>query len=114
VSEDEIALYTAKHNDPALVSFLRDYREAGPVWSARVEQGRAELARALDELEGALDEAPWLSGEHYGLADISWVVNANRLRQAKVDLSPWPRLGDWADRAIARPAFERAVSNYRP
>ncbi len=67
-----------------------------------------------DGLEAALGDAPWLSGADYGLADISWVVNANRLKQAQVDLSAWSRFQDWAERAMARPAFERAVTSYRP
>ena len=71
-------------------------------------------AKFLNALEEALIEAPWLSGETYGLADISWVVNFNRLTQAGVDLSVWPRLVDWGERATARPAFDRAVVSYQP
>jgi glutathione S-transferase len=48
------------------------------------------------------------------MADISWVVNANRLNQAQIDTSAWPRFADWGQRAMARPAFDRAVASYRP
>jgi len=50
---------------------------------------------------------------HDGQVDISWVVNANRLQQAQVDTSAWPRYRDWAARAMARPAFDRAVTSYQ-
>ena len=73
-----------------------------------------ELGIALARLEEALSAAPWLSGQTYGLADISWVVNANRLAQAEVDLSRWPKFEEWSRRAISRPAFDRAVVSYRP
>jgi glutathione S-transferase len=114
VGAEEVALYEAKHRDTTLVAFLRDYAEEGPAWQARVAEAERELTTALDGLEAALGDAPWLSGADYGLADISWVVNANRLNQAQVDLSAWPRFQDWAKRAMARPAFERAVASYRP
>jgi glutathione S-transferase len=114
VGPDEVALYEKQHPDPSLASFLRDYAEAGPTWQKRVERGRRDLATTLDSLEAALADAPWLSGEAYGLADISWVVNANRLNQAGVDLAAWPRFQAWGRRAMARPTFDRAVASYRP
>ena len=65
-------------------------------------------------LEMALGGAPWLSGTRYGLADISWVVNLNRLQQAQVDLSGWARFVEWGERTMARAAFDRAVASYTP
>jgi glutathione S-transferase len=114
VGAEEIDLYERQHSDESLVEFLRDYAEAGPAWEARVDEARRELKTTLDTLESVLAESPWLSGSDYGLADISWVVNANRLQQAQIDLMDRPRLLDWAQRAMARPAFDRAVASYRP
>jgi glutathione S-transferase len=114
VDSEVIALYEKQHSDASLVAFLRDFAEAGPAWQARVEEAQRELAISLGTLESTLAESQWLSGPDYGLADISWVVNANRLQQAQVDLTGWPHFQDWAQRAIARPAFDRAVASYRP
>jgi glutathione S-transferase len=114
VDETELALYEAQHNDPKLVAWLRDYAEAGPAWDARVTEARQALVVGLDLVEGSLQDTPWLSGSTFGLADISWVVNVNRLNQANVDLTAWPRFQSLGDRAMARPAFERAVTNYTP
>lgn len=114
VGPEDVALYEERHPDPELAAFLRDYAEAGADWKARVERAQQQRVTTLDDLEAALDKAPWLSGESYGLADISWVVNANRLIQAQLDLAPWPRFRDWSQRAMSRPAFDRAVASYRP
>ena len=114
VGEAEVALYEAQHNDPALAAFLRDYAENGAAWQDRVAKAKVELEATLDRLEAALGEGPWLSGAQYGLADISWAVNLNRLNQAQLDLSRWPRFAAWGERATARPAFERAVVSYTP
>jgi glutathione S-transferase len=114
IGEAEMALYEKQHNDSTLVAWLRDYAEEGPAWRARVVEAREGMKVGLEGLESSLANASWLSGDNYGLADISWVVNANRLNQAGVDLSEWPRFVDWSERAMARPAFGRAVANYTP
>lgn len=114
VGEEELALFEERHPEPALVSFMRDYAEEGPAWRQRVASAERELGETLDALESALEQSPWLSGDAYGLADISWVVNANRLNQAGVDQTRWARFCEWGERAMARPAFDRAVASYRP
>jgi glutathione S-transferase len=114
VGPEEVALFEEKHNDRALAAFMRDYSENGAAWKERVRVARSDLESTLNTLESRLEAAAWLSGDEYGLADISWVVNANRLQQAQVDLGRWPRLCDWASRAMARPAFDRAVASYQP
>jgi glutathione S-transferase len=114
VGPEEVALFEEKHADATLAAFMRDYSENGVAWQERVAQARADLETTLDALEARLEQAPWLSGDAYGLADISWVVNANRLQQAQVDLERWPRFREWATHTMARPAFDRAVASYRP
>ncbi len=113
-SPEDVKLFEERHNDADLVSFVRDYSEDGPAWKQRVEDAQAGLVISLDKLEARLKETEWLSGDAYGLADISWVVNVNRLIQAQVDLSNWPGFRSWGERAMARPAFDKAVASYRP
>jgi glutathione S-transferase len=114
VGPQDLAFYEAHHRDKELVAFLRDYADDGPAWRARVEAAHAAMREALTRLEEALGRASWLSGERFGLADISWVVNGHRLEQARYDSTPWPRLRAWLARAKARPPFERAVLSWRP
>jgi glutathione S-transferase len=109
-----VELFEAKHRDPSLAACLRDYAENGAAWRERVARADAHFESTLDRLEAALAVAPYLSGERYGLADISWAVNANRLVQAGIDLARWPRFADWAGRVTARPAFDTAVASYAP
>ena len=114
VGPEEIELYEREHRDPSLVAFLRDFAENGPAWKQRVERAHEQMRSALDALEERLAHSDWLSGPAHGLADISWAVNFNRLQQAGVDLSAWPRLQEWGARVLARPAFDRAVASYQP
>lgn len=114
IGPEELKLYEEKAGNRELVAFLRDYAEAGPAWTARVEAAHADMERTLDALESALARAPWLSGSDFGLADVSWAVNAHRLDQARYDLDRWPRFRGWYEKVAARPAFDRAVVSYRP
>ncbi len=114
VGADEVALYEQKSRNRALVDFLRDYAEEGPAWKERVKAAHADMERSLDGLEAALEQDAWLSGSRYGLADISWVVNAHRLNQAQYPLERWPRFRAWTEKVTRRPAFDRAVVSWRP
>ncbi len=113
ISRDELELFD-QADVPGLADFMRDYAEEGAAWQRRVDAAELELAETLDVLEAALGDAPWLSGEAYGLADVSWVVNHNRFAPAGVKLDAHPRLVEWGERAMSRPAFERAVAAYVP
>lgn len=114
IGPDELAVFERNHRDRELVAFMRDYAEEGPAWQERVETARGEMEAALDRLESALGESPWLSGAAFGLADVSWVVNAHRLSQAQYPLEARPGFRAWYEKAAARPAFERAVAAYQP
>jgi glutathione S-transferase len=113
MSAEEVREFAERHRSAELVGFVRDYAENGEAWRARVSSAEREMERALERLEAALGEHPWLSGSHFGLADIAWVVNSHRLLQARYDLSKWPRILDWHQRVAARPSFDRAVTSYR-
>jgi len=114
VGKEEIALFEEGHNDPTLVAWLRDYAENGPAWENRVRAANVGLDAGLRALDDSLAASEWLSGDRYGLADISWVVNYHRLTQAQVDLTSWPRFLEWGMRATKRKTFETAVLNYAP
>ena len=72
------------------------------------------MEEVLGAIESFLGDHDWLSGPSYGLADISWIVNAQRLLQAEYALGAYPRLLNWHERVVARPAFDRAVVSYHP
>ena len=114
VDAEEVAFFEAHHNDPELAAFLRDYSEENAGWKDRLGRAHAEMRAVLERLESVLERKPWLSGEAFGLADVSWSVNANRLAQASYDLAPYPRLAGWLEKIAARPAYDRAVVSWRP
>ena len=116
VAEADLSAMKAAGASDKLVSFMTDYAENGDAWAKRVAQAETEMDLALKTLETRLKSRRWLTGETFGLADISWVVNAFRLAQCgwPGDLAALPSYAEWSERAMAEPAFGRAVVNYRP
>jgi glutathione S-transferase len=77
----------------------------------RGEEGAAErFDAALAELDGVLEDQPFLSGREFGLADIAYVPWVLRARdRMEVELTPFPALADWVARLEQRPSIAAEV-----
>ena len=78
----------------------------------------ARLADFLDDMETALADRPWITGETFSLADIAIApfferFEANGLENL-VNFSNRPNVGDWWDRLQARKSYEIAYSFQNP
>jgi len=69
-----------------------------------------QLADLLTAVDGHLKDHPWFAGEHFSMADIQMsypgIAALERVPGAK---ESYPALADWARRAQARAAFQKAV-----
>jgi glutathione S-transferase len=57
---------------------------------------------------------PWLAGKTFSLADINMLAIVHRVSELspdKLDRKKFPRMMDWWDRAMARPAASYVYSN---
>ena len=82
-----------------------------------------------DQLQAALDgvmfvfgrmneelaqRGPWLAGKTYSLGDINMLAIVHRISELfpdRLDRAKFPRLMDWWDRSMARPAAKYAYAN---
>ena len=69
-----------------------------------------ELVAQLDILEKALAAQPWLGGPELSLAEFSLGPIVIRCLAFPIDLPALPKLKDWRDRLLARPAFKKVTS----
>jgi glutathione S-transferase len=69
--------------------------------------GQQELARYLPILDDALAESGWLEPQ-FSLADIAYTPHLAFLVEGGFDFSATPRVSDWLQRLLARPAWQRA------
>ena len=65
----------------------------------------SRLDERLQDLDGALEAQPFLSGREYGLADIGYLPWILRAREnLGVELEPYEALSAWLERVSERPA----------
>lgn len=71
----------------------------------------ARLTEMVERMDRALQDAPWLEGEEYSLADIDLAPFVQRL--VRIDLfglvAARPRVNDWYARMTSRPAYASAM-----
>ena len=67
--------------------------------------------RWLDGLEQSLDGREWIACKEFTVADILLATVLREVRTTDL-MVPYPRLKDYYARAVARPAWERALGLY--
>jgi glutathione S-transferase len=87
---------------------------------ALLARSRRDMERHLDALGEQLEKSggPWIAGERFTLADVSWVVILDRLAEADWDAHFWgegrrPAVAAYWARLQARPSFESAIVRER-
>ena len=71
-------------------------------------------SKLFDDFEIALDQGPWLTGEHFSLAEVGYAPYLARLRHLGFDLlfERHSRVADWADRVAQMPAVVSGVERW--
>jgi glutathione S-transferase len=90
-------LTTYANNAFALPEAQRDAAAAKAAWD--------EIVPALEVLEIALKQSPWLAGNEFTVADLN--VAAAMYRALFFDLGKWPKAHEWLQRCWDRPAGKR-------
>lgn len=97
---------------------LKRFAKLGKV-TAMLKAGRDQMKVHLDALEVQLvaSEGPWILGEHYSLADVSWVVIFERINE--VDWSDYflgngkrPEVASYWERLKGRPSYKHALAEH--
>ncbi|AEF44636.1 Glutathione S-transferase domain protein [Serratia sp. AS12] len=88
----------------------REYEDKRPL-----ERYKNESKRLLGVLESRLEGREWIMGQDYTIADISllgWVRNLIGFYEARelVEFDSFPRVGQWLERGLARPAVQRGLN----
>jgi glutathione S-transferase len=93
-----------------ILVWLTRYRDDAADPTALLEDARARAVAGLDFLEGELGENTYLLGDAFSAADVMMGFTLGAARLLGVLDERHPRLGDYLDRLMARPAFQRAVA----
>ncbi len=80
-----------------------------------LERYRVEARRLIGVIDTRLEGRKWIMGADYTIADISmlgWVRNLIGFYEARdlVGFDDFPRVGEWLERGLARPAVQRGLT----
>ncbi len=93
---------------PALTVLLNRIGPEDRRDAAAADAAERALAAPLKVLDGALAATPYLLGERFSVADLNVASILAWARQARVDLSAWPRAEAWLKTCHDRPAAQQA------
>ena len=68
------------------------------------DNARAQLTRRLNHTETLLEKSPYLTGDTLSIADCYLYVVLSWFTLLHIDLTPWPRLGEFLGRISQHPA----------
>jgi glutathione S-transferase len=93
---------------PALTVLLNRIGPEDRRDAAAADAAEHALAAPLAVLDGAVSASPYLLGERFTVADLNVAGILSWARQARVDLSPFPRAEAWLKACHDRPAARAA------
>ena len=105
-----------KMPDPAKRAKWEEIIDKG-IASPLVDEALARFAKLFRDMEKALAEGPWLTGEAFTLADIgliSFFYRLEMLECAGIWRAHFPAVADWFERCKARPSFKIAIADHIP
>jgi len=76
--------------------------------AAAADEAERALAAPLRVLDAAVAAKPYLLGDHFTIADLNVASILSWARQARVDLSAFPRVAAWLRNCHDRPAAQAA------
>ena len=86
----------------------------GPLWnkanSADVHAAaKKQLAKRFDYLETVFTKQPFLTGNHFTVADAYLFTILNWTNFHAIDVAPWPKVKDFMARIAVRPTVQEAL-----
>lgn len=78
------------------------------------EYGVTRFEKLLDDMDAALEKGPWLTGNEFSLADISYASYMARLQHLGFGerIAARPRTAEWAAHLMKRPSYKEGVESW--
>ena len=93
---------------PALTALLNRIGPESERDASAADEAERALAAPLRVLDAAVATQPYLLGDHFTVADLNVASILSWARQARVDLSAFPKAAAWLKTCHDRPAAQAA------
>ena len=109
---DELERYRKLQTNEELLAFHAKCSSHEGISAAERASAEQLIHDAFSKLDARLARSPWLVGERFTLADITWIPLHYTLERARFSLQDYSNVGNWAQAIAARPSFKRAVLDW--
>ena len=111
-SQDEQARYDALQTNEELKRFHAKHAGANAFTASDLDKATAILNACFDKLEATLAHRPWMMGERFTLADISWAPLHFVLAGCGYPFDRYPKVQRWAGRLREHRSYREGVLNW--
>ena len=109
---DELERYRKLQTNEELLAFHAKCSSHEGISAAERASAEQLIHDAFSKLDARLARSPWLVGERFTLADITWIPLHYTLERARFSLQDYSNVGNWAQAIAARTSFKRAVLDW--
>ena len=111
-SDAELSVYRELQDNEELLQFHEENSSPEGLSSERISHSTQVLLDCFADIDQVLDEQPWIVGDAFTLADITWIPLQVTLDKAGFPFHRYENVARWKDAVRARPSFERAVLDW--
>lgn len=111
---EEEAQYKALQTNEELIAFHAKHAGDSQFSAEDVKQAVTLLDQAFSDAEDVLGTHHWLSGDAYGLADISWLPIHFVLVGCGYDFGRYPKVSNWVEASRQRRSYQKGILGWCP
>ncbi len=111
-SQEEEAKYKDLQKNEELKEFHSKHAGQNTFSDDDIRRSEELLSDAFSRLEESLKDAPWIMGDQFSLADISWIPINFVLVGCGYDYSPYPNVMRWMASVQARESYRKGILNW--
>ncbi len=111
-SQEEEAKYKDLQTNEELKEFHSKHAGQSMFSDDDIRQSEEMLESAFTKLEASLEGVPWIMGEQFTLADISWIPIYFVIVGCGYDFSPYPNVERWAAKIQERNSYRKGISDW--
>ena len=112
LTSEEEAKYKNLQTNEELKEFHSKHAGQSMFSDDDIRQSEEMLESAFTKLEASLEGAPWIMGEQFTLADISWIPIYFVIVGCGYDFSPYPNVERWAAKIQERNSYRKGISDW--
>jgi len=108
-SQEEEAKYASLQTNEELKEFHSKHAGQSMFSEADIEKSETLLRDAFTKLNDTLEGQPWIMGENFSLADISWIPIHFVLIGCGYDYAPYPNVVLWSEAVHERDSYKNGI-----